>query len=299
LIEQHPSLIVCSITGYPRGSAKAYQPAYDHVIQAASGLMMANADEHGQPRRVGFPVVDYAIGMHAASAVVAALYRRLAQQTQHSPRHRGEWLQLSMLETASMLLSPSYAAQAVSGKTVSRSTSTAYSGSALSGTFETQNGLIALVCNTTAQAHKLMKALRAAWAEDEVLLALKASAEAMDATTAQAQLQALLLMHDAQFWEDHLAAHDVPCARLQQPYEAFLQTRRPLQVRAGVHSQAREVRLASTGYASSAALHGPLRDPVPLGWDTVAVLQELDWSTVQISDALSSGAALQHPLSQL
>jgi crotonobetainyl-CoA:carnitine CoA-transferase CaiB-like acyl-CoA transferase len=296
LIEQHPKLIVCSITGFPRDSSHADRPAYDHVIQAASGLMVANADAQGVPRRVGFPVVDYAIGMHAASAVVAALYRRLVQQARCEKRNQGEWLQLSMLETASMLLSPSYAAQAISGKEVPRSASTAYSGSALSGTFETRQGYIALVCNSAAQAKQLVHALRAAGAQEEALAALHASAAAMDVPAAQAQLQTLLSAHDAQFWEAHLAHHDVPCAQLRQPYEAFMQTRRPLQVRAGVHAQARMVQLASAGYNSSEVLHGSLRDPKPRGWDTMAILRELGWSDQKIQDALGSLAAVQHPL---
>jgi crotonobetainyl-CoA:carnitine CoA-transferase CaiB-like acyl-CoA transferase len=296
LIAEHSKLIVCSITGFPRDSDQADRPAYDHVIQAASGLMMANTDAQGMPRRVGFPVVDYVVGMHAASAVVAALYRRLAQQARGEKRSQGEWLQLSMLETASMLLSPSYAAQAISGKEVPRSASTAYSGSALSGTFETRQGYIALVCNNLAQSHRLMQALRAAQVAEDAVRALQASAMASDVTLAQSQLQTMVRQHDAQFWEDHLAAHDVPCAQLRQPYEAFMQTRRPLQVRAGVHAQARVVQLASAGYSSSEALHGKLRDPKPRGWDTMAVLRELGWSEQQIQDALGNQAAVQHPL---
>jgi crotonobetainyl-CoA:carnitine CoA-transferase CaiB-like acyl-CoA transferase len=296
LIKQYPRLIVCSITGFPSDSAEADRPAYDHVVQAASGLMMANADEQGIPRRVGFPVVDYAIGMHAASAVVAALYRRLAQQASGVVRSQGEWLQLSMLETASMLLSPSYAAQAISGKTVPRSASTAYSGSALSGTFEAQQGYIALVCNNAAQSHRLFQALRAVQANEVAVTTLQVSAMAGNVSLAQSQLQNILRENDAKFWEEHLVAHDVPCAQLRQPYEAFLQTHRPLQVRVGVHAQARVAQLATTGYQSSEVLHGRLRDPKPRGWDTMAVLCELGWSEQKILDALGNLAAVQHPL---
>jgi len=75
LVRRHPRLIVCSITGFGQAGASSGRRAYDHVVQAASGLMSANADADGVPQRVGFPIIDYAVGMQAALAVLAALAR--------------------------------------------------------------------------------------------------------------------------------------------------------------------------------------------------------------------------------
>lgn len=55
LIERHPRLVVCSITGFGQQSNRR---AYDHVVQAASGMMMTNADASGRRQRIGFPVID-------------------------------------------------------------------------------------------------------------------------------------------------------------------------------------------------------------------------------------------------
>jgi len=52
LIVQHPRLVVCSITGFGPQSTRR---AYDHVVQAASGLMVANANAEGVPQRPAAP----------------------------------------------------------------------------------------------------------------------------------------------------------------------------------------------------------------------------------------------------
>ena len=56
--------------------------------------MAANAGSDGKPQRVGFPLVDYAMGQQAALAVMSALYR-CDRSTNGEARTRGEWLQVS------------------------------------------------------------------------------------------------------------------------------------------------------------------------------------------------------------
>ena len=57
-IEQHPKLVVCSLTGFGQSGPLSERCAYDHVIQAASGLMAANSDTQGEPQRIGLPIID-------------------------------------------------------------------------------------------------------------------------------------------------------------------------------------------------------------------------------------------------
>ena len=59
------------------GRAEFAAPAYDHVIQAATGMMSLQGDDpKAPPIKVGFPVIDIATGMSAAQAILAALLRR-------------------------------------------------------------------------------------------------------------------------------------------------------------------------------------------------------------------------------
>ena len=93
----NPRLIYCSMTGFGRTGPKSEHPAYDHVIQAFSGLMELNGLKSTGPLRVGPAVVDYGTGIHAAFAISSALYRR---------QITGEGLEIdvSMLDAALMLM---------------------------------------------------------------------------------------------------------------------------------------------------------------------------------------------------
>src|SRR5690606_8373053 len=115
LIARHPNLIVCSLSGFGQFGSEADRPAYDHIIQARSGLMAVNKNEEGKPQRIGFPLIDYATATHAAYAILAALLRRVRQDQDGSFRTQGEWLDVSMMGVAMNLLAPAYASYAVSG----------------------------------------------------------------------------------------------------------------------------------------------------------------------------------------
>src|SRR5688500_3473528 len=73
----NPKLIYCSISGWGQVGPNAPRPAYDHVIQAATGMMSLQGDDpKAPPIKVGFPVIDIGTGMSAAQAILAALLRR-------------------------------------------------------------------------------------------------------------------------------------------------------------------------------------------------------------------------------
>lgn len=80
----NPRVVYCSITGFgPQGplSAKA---ATDSVLQAFSGMAVANAMPGGIPKRVGFYVPDNISAIYAAQAISAALFERASSgQGQH------------------------------------------------------------------------------------------------------------------------------------------------------------------------------------------------------------------------
>ena len=75
LLEAHPSLICCSITGYGIDGPYSQQKAYDLLVQAESGLCAVNGTEHGAAR-VGVSVCDIAAGMQSFQGIMQALYAR-------------------------------------------------------------------------------------------------------------------------------------------------------------------------------------------------------------------------------
>jgi itaconate CoA-transferase len=90
LQQDHPRLIVCSISGY--GSPGPYETmkAYDLLVQGESGLLSVTGTE-ADMAKVGISVADIAAGMYAYSSILAALLQR--QRTGH-----GAVLDVSMLE---------------------------------------------------------------------------------------------------------------------------------------------------------------------------------------------------------
>jgi crotonobetainyl-CoA:carnitine CoA-transferase CaiB-like acyl-CoA transferase len=88
----NPRIIYCGAFGFASAGPYGERPAYDDLIQAASGLAMLQADTDGTPRYAATTIADRTTGMAAASAIGMALYHR--ERT-----GQGQAIELSMLET--------------------------------------------------------------------------------------------------------------------------------------------------------------------------------------------------------
>lgn len=72
----NPRVIVCKIYGFGADGPYAAKPAYDDVIQAASGLSALHARVRGVPQYVPSMVCDKIVGQAAALAILAACFKR-------------------------------------------------------------------------------------------------------------------------------------------------------------------------------------------------------------------------------
>ena len=70
---RNPTVVYCSITGFGSDREPSGRPGYDFVVQAESGLMSITGPPDGEPHKVGVALVDVLAGLHAATAVAAAL----------------------------------------------------------------------------------------------------------------------------------------------------------------------------------------------------------------------------------
>ncbi|MGZ5897450.1 MAG: CoA transferase, partial [Xanthobacteraceae bacterium] len=59
---EKPDLIHCSITGFGPGGPYRGKPAYDTVLQAASGLAGLSIERDGEPNFAPFLAVDHVVG---------------------------------------------------------------------------------------------------------------------------------------------------------------------------------------------------------------------------------------------
>jgi crotonobetainyl-CoA:carnitine CoA-transferase CaiB-like acyl-CoA transferase len=78
LCDHHPSLVYVSITGFgPDGGPLSSAPAYDHGVQALSGIAARQADPRGgDPDLVRHGIVDKSTAYTTAQAITAALLAR-------------------------------------------------------------------------------------------------------------------------------------------------------------------------------------------------------------------------------
>jgi crotonobetainyl-CoA:carnitine CoA-transferase CaiB-like acyl-CoA transferase len=88
----NPAVVYCSITGFGTHEGAAL-PGYDLLVQAVSGLMSLTGEAEGSPYRAGVAVFDVFTGLHAATAILAALHHRDATG-------EGQHLETSLLATA-------------------------------------------------------------------------------------------------------------------------------------------------------------------------------------------------------
>ena len=70
---RNPRIVYCSLSAYGAQGPLGGRPAYDHVVQAMSGIMETTGTDEMGPVKVGAPYVDYATGLNGAFAVMAAL----------------------------------------------------------------------------------------------------------------------------------------------------------------------------------------------------------------------------------
>lgn len=89
--EINPRIIYCSITGYGSTGPRAGKPAFDDVIQAASGMVDINSGGK-EPTYVKSVIADKLAGLMASNAILAALHCR----TEHGIAQEVE---VPMLET--------------------------------------------------------------------------------------------------------------------------------------------------------------------------------------------------------
>ncbi|MET9327629.1 CoA transferase [Tsukamurella sp. NPDC003166] len=72
----NPRIIYVGAYGFGQNGPYADRPAYDDLIQAASGMTVLQARRTGPPENVATPIADRAVGIAAAMAVTTALFER-------------------------------------------------------------------------------------------------------------------------------------------------------------------------------------------------------------------------------
>ena len=102
------SIIYCSISAYGNDGPIGGRAAYDHVVQAMSGIMSTTGTDDIGPLKVGAPYIDYGTGLNAAFGILAALRER-------DRTGEGQTLDVTMLDTALNLMANNLVTTATTG----------------------------------------------------------------------------------------------------------------------------------------------------------------------------------------
>ena len=75
LVQRHPRIIVCNISGYGPDGPYSQKKAYDLLIQCESGVVSVTGTPD-TPSKAGISIADIAAGMYGYSGILTALYQR-------------------------------------------------------------------------------------------------------------------------------------------------------------------------------------------------------------------------------
>ena len=204
---QNPALVYVSVTAFGSEGPDAGRPGSDSTLQAVSGLMVANRDESGTPRKVGILLIDVVTGVYAASATQAALYRCAVTG-------KGERVGVSLLDSAAAVQANSIVDAVLGGGEPARPYSVP------AGTFQTADGFI----NVTSLHDRMFAGLcRAVGHEEWLAEARFATADARfeNAANVNVALHQAFLAGTNAHWQAALGREGVVCG-IVSDYPTFL-----------------------------------------------------------------------------
>ncbi len=203
----NPRLIYASFSAFGQTGPRREQTAYDHVIQATSGIMAMTGTKEVHPIKFGSPAVDYATGMTGAFALASALFQR--ERT-----GRGQRIDMAMLDVAMILMSShltGYLRNGVhpkpSGNQHPHATNSAYA---------TKDGMVMLGASNLRQQRRLWTVL-----ERPDMIKRTNDERDEDRDREAAVLTEIMATRTADEWEKFLQARHVPAARVRSMGEAL------------------------------------------------------------------------------
>jgi crotonobetainyl-CoA:carnitine CoA-transferase CaiB-like acyl-CoA transferase len=108
LASANPRLIYVSISGYGQTGPRRLEPAMDLIIQSASGLMSITGTAAGETVKTGHSIADITSGLFALIGAMMALEAR-------HRTNRGQFVDVSMMDTVMSTMLPSFARYLASG----------------------------------------------------------------------------------------------------------------------------------------------------------------------------------------
>lgn len=276
-----PRLVHCTIVGFGAGGPYDGKPAYDTIIQGASGMAGAMARPFGEPRFMPFVIADHITGFIAAQAITAALYAR--ERT-----GRGQAIEVPMLENMAAFV----LAEHMGERTFSDdgAMGDARIMDKHGRPIATADGWICVSANTDAQARGFFAAIGRPELASDPKFATVAARLAHVGEYFSLRAEALREKPMAH-WLRVLAEHDVPALAvnmiedvMNDPHIAAVGL-----VERVEHPSEGKIRALRAATRFSQGM-SPLREIGRLGGEGPAILGECGFTPAEIAELLMSGA---------
>jgi len=271
--------VYASISAFGQTGPHGHRPGFDDVVQGTSGFMATNKRDRG-PVRTGGPVLDYATGMHATSAILAALMLR----DQTGERQR---VDVAMQDVTMLLVNYKTTAASQHGGVSEPNEDIE---APMLGRFATADGYVMLAgylprhCQTIAAAIGL----------DELT-----DVEFEDLFTRGDEIQALvearLLERTTDEWDRIFAEAGAVGGGVRELAETFASGQPDARgITEPLHTPVGEIHVTTNGYRINDQAWGP-RSSVPmLGEHSRDLLGELGHDDAAIDTLISNGVIRQH-----
>ena len=276
----NPSIILCSISAYGQSGDLGDRSAYDHVVQAASGIMSTTGTVTSGPLKVGAPYIDYATGLNAAFAVTAAIA--------NLPKDKSaKWLDISMYDTSLFLMSSLVSTTLNSNIKLKPNGNEAWSGSPSSGCFEAScGGLLAIAANTQKQFESLCEILFGKnMEENSKWLDLKYRSKNTDLL--KKTIASVIKSNTADKWEINLNNNHVPAAKVKDFEQVISEkhfTQRENWINTKLKNSDKKYLVPSLSFKVNENRIEDLKSPPEIGENTEEILSDFGFSRLEILD---------------
>ena len=271
-------LIYTSISAFGQNGPHGHRPGFDDVIQATSGFMSINVRGDG-PIRTGGPVLDYATGMHATSAVLAALM--LLEKT-----GKGQHIDISMQDVTMLLMNRHTSIAATTGVPLPPLQDRE---GPLLGRYLTKDGYVMLAGYRARHKRTILEALGLAEYSSMSSAQLNSLSEQIES-----DVERVLKSKTTAEWDEVFSKFGVVAGGVKDLIEV-LATGQPeaRDLLTTVNSSFGNHQVSTIGYKINDSTLKPGTHVPLLGEQTEEVLLELGYSNEKISDLLDKGIVNQ------
>ncbi len=220
LAKGKPGLIYCSITGFGQTGPWARRPGYDFIVQGLSGFMSITGEREdacphchgGPPQKAGIAISDLLTGIHATTAILAALLHvRKTGQGQH--------IDMALLDVMIATMANMNTAYLDSG-TVPGRAGNAHVSIVPYQVFACADGHLILAVGNDIQFRRFCEAAGCAGLAEDARFATN-PARVQNRDVLVPLLEAILMGRSKHEWIAKLEAADVPCGAIDNIAEVF------------------------------------------------------------------------------